>query len=46
MASYTYTKQTGDFLFDDGGYHQVTLGVNLFCKKQRAAGCPNINASF
>jgi type IX secretion system PorP/SprF family membrane protein len=46
MLSYTYTKQTGDLLFDDGGYHQITLGFNLFCKQPRGAGCPNINASF
>lgn len=46
MLSYTYTKQTGDLLFDDGAYHQITLGFNLLCKKPRGAGCPNINASF
>lgn len=46
MISYTYTKQTGDLLFDDAGYHQITLGFNLLCKPQRGAGCPNINASF
>lgn len=46
MFSYTYTKQTGDLLFDDAGYHQISLGYNLFCKEPRGAGCPNINASF
>jgi len=46
MVSYTYTKQTGDLLFDDGGYHQITLGFNLLCKRPRAAGCPNISGSF
>ena len=46
MVGYTYTKQSGDYLIDDGAYHQITLGVNLFCKPQRGAGCPNINASF
>jgi len=46
MIAYTYTKQTGDFLFDDAGYHQISLGFNVFCRKQRGAGCPNINASF
>ena len=46
MISYTYTKQLGDIIFSDTGYHQVTLGINVFCKRQRAAACPNINASF
>ena len=46
MFSYTYTKQTGDILFDDAGYHQISLGINLFCKAPRTNGCPNIKASF
>lgn len=46
MVSYTYTKQTGDILFDDAGYHQITLGFNFLCSDPRKSGCPNINASF
>ena len=46
MVSYTYTKQSGDILFDDGGYHQISLGLNLFCREPRGSSCPNINASF
>ena len=47
MASYTYSKQTGDFLYDsDGNYSQITLGMNFGCREPRAAGCPNINAAF
>lgn len=46
MFSYTYTKQSGDILFESGGYHQLSLGFNLFCRPQRLSGCPNINASF
>jgi len=46
MVSYTYTKQLGNIVFADTGFHQVTLGFNVFCKRQRAAACPNINASF
>ena len=46
MFSYTYTKQAGEILFDDAGYHQVSLGFNLLCKAPRSNGCPNINASF
>lgn len=46
MISYTYTKQLGNIVFSDTGYHQITLGINVFCQTQRAAACPNINASF
>ena len=46
MISYTYTKQLGDIVFSDTGYHQITLGINVFCKTPRAAACPNINGSF
>jgi len=46
MASYTYTKQSGEILFDDAGYHQITLGFNFGCREPRKSGCPNINASF
>ena len=46
MLSYTYTKQLGEIVFSNTGYHQVTLGINVFCRRSRAAACPNINASF
>lgn len=46
MISYTYTKQTGEILFEDAGYHQISLGFNVFCRQPRRIGCPNINASF
>ena len=46
MVSYTYTKQTGEFLFEDAGYHQITLGLNFGCREPRKVGCPNINSSF
>ncbi len=44
MASYTYSQVTGAVKFDNGGYHQITLGFNLFCKKERYhCNCPAIN---
>ncbi|MFK5957975.1 MAG: type IX secretion system membrane protein PorP/SprF [Lutibacter sp.] len=46
MFSYTYTKQSGDILFDDTGYHQISLGFNFGCRVPRRNGCPNINGSF
>ncbi len=46
MFSYTYTYQLGEIVLDNGGSHQITVGVNIFCKKQRSTGCPNINSMF
>ena len=46
MFSYTYTKQMNDVVLTDFGFHQVSIGVNLFTRKPRAAACPNINSSF
>ena len=46
MVSYTYTKQSGEILFDDAGYHQITLGFNFGCRAAKRGGCPNINSSF
>lgn len=46
LISYTYTNELGDNIFADNGYHQFSLGVNLFCKSPRLAACPNINNSF
>ncbi len=46
LFSYTYTYQYNDVVFDNGGYHQITLGYNFGCREPRATGCPNINAMF
>lgn len=46
MFSYTYAQQTGDVVYNDGGFHQVSLGIDLWCKRPRASACPNINGSF
>ena len=44
MFAYTYSQVIGDVKFDTGGYHQITLGINLFCKKERYdCNCPAIN---
>lgn len=44
MFAYTYTQVAGNVKFDTGGYHQITLGINLFCKKARYdCNCPAIN---
>ncbi len=46
MFAFTYTKQTGDILFDDAGYNQISLGYNFGCRTPRQNGCPNMNYSF
>lgn len=44
MFSYTYSHLIGDVKFDSSGFHQVTLGVNLFCKPEKYhCNCPAIN---
>jgi type IX secretion system PorP/SprF family membrane protein len=44
MVSYTYSKLMGDVQFDAGGFHQITLGINLFCKPEKYhCNCPAIN---
>lgn len=44
MVAYTYSHLTGAVKFDNGGYHQITLGINLFCKREKYdCYCPAIN---
>ena len=46
MFSYTYTNQMNDVTLTNSGFHQITLGLNLWTREQRGAACPNINAAF
>jgi hypothetical protein len=44
MFSYTYSYLAGAVNFDNGGFHQITLGINLNCKKERwHCNCPAVN---
>lgn len=44
MFAYTYSHVTGNVKFDTGGFHQITLGINLFCKKEKFdCNCPAVN---
>ena len=44
VFSYTYSHLLGTVKYDSGGFHQITFGVNLFCKKERYhCNCPAIN---
>lgn len=46
MFSYTYTNQMNETVLTTSGFHQVSVGVNLWTRKPRAAACPNINAGL
>jgi|TARA_B110000858_G_scaffold59393_1_gene69202 type IX secretion system PorP/SprF family membrane protein len=46
MFSYTHTKQLNQVLFAENGFHQVSLGINLWTRKARGAACPNINSPY
>lgn len=44
MFAYTYSHLIGDVKFDNGGFHQITLGINLFCQREKyECNCPAIN---
>ena len=44
MFSYTYSHLLGNVKFDNGGFHQITLGINLFCQPERYhCNCPAVN---
>ena len=44
MVAYTYSSLLGDVKFDNGGFHQITLGMNLFCEREKyECNCPAIN---
>jgi type IX secretion system PorP/SprF family membrane protein len=46
MFSYTYTNQMNETVLTTSGFHQVSVGINLWTREPRAAACPNINSSF
>ena len=44
MFGYTYSHQTGQIKLVDGGFHQITLGININCKPEKYdCNCPGIN---
>lgn len=44
MFAYTYSLVSGDIKFDNGAYHQITLGINLSCRKEKYdCYCPAVN---
>ena len=44
MFAYTYSHLLGTVKFDSGGFHQITLGINLFCQPEKYhCNCPAVN---
>lgn len=44
MVAYTYSYQIGNIRFENGGYHQITLGYDFFeTRKPYDCNCPAIN---
>lgn len=44
MFAYTYSYQSNSVVFNNGGFHQITLGYNFGCAKERySCNCPAIN---
>ena len=44
MFAYTYSHLMGNVNFDNAGFHQITLGINLFCKPEKYhCNCPAVN---
>jgi len=44
MFAYTYSYQANSIVLDNGGYHQLTLGFNFGCRKEKYdCECPSVN---
>ncbi len=44
MFAYTYSYLAGDINFDKAGFHQLTIGANLFCREEKYhCNCPANN---
>lgn len=44
MFAYTYSYQANSVVFNNGGFHQITLGINFGCRKEKyECNCPAIN---
>ena len=44
MFAYTYTYQANAVVLTNGGFHQITLGYNFSCRRERYdCNCPAVN---
>jgi len=44
VFAYTYSYQANSVVFNNGGFHQITLGINFGCRREKyECKCPAIN---
>jgi type IX secretion system PorP/SprF family membrane protein len=44
VFAYTYSYQANSVVFNNGGFHQITLGYNFNCKRDKfECNCPAVN---
>jgi hypothetical protein len=44
MFAYTYSYQTNSIVFNSGGFHQISLGFNFNCRREKyECNCPAVN---
>lgn len=44
VFAYTYSYQANSVVFNNGGFHQITLGINFGCRREKyECHCPAIN---
>ncbi len=44
VVAYTYSYQANSVVFNNGGFHQITLGINFGCRREKFdCNCPAIN---
>jgi len=44
MFAYTYNYQANSIVFNNGGFHQLTLGYNFNCRREHySCNCPAVN---
>lgn len=44
VFAYTYSYQSNSVVFNNGGFHQITLGINFGCRREKyECNCPAVN---
>jgi type IX secretion system PorP/SprF family membrane protein len=44
VFAYTYSYQANSVVFNNGGFHQITLGYNFNCRREKFdCNCPSVN---
>lgn len=44
VFAYTYNYQANSVVFNNGGFHQITLGYNFNCRREKySCNCPAVN---